>query len=102
MLRHLLTRGASTAFRWGGPTRGTSAGSWLAGMLARKPEMLVTVAVAPRSPALLDVVTARQELAMLPKLGAKQAAEFSLWVARAVLDRRSTEVVDLARTNLLR
>jgi pyruvate dehydrogenase (quinone) len=53
-------------------------------------------------PALLDVVTARQELAMPPKIGAKQAAGFSLWVAKAVLDGRGTEVVDLARTNLLR
>ena len=59
-------------------------------------------ALAHDGPALLDVVTARQELAMPPKLGAKQAAGFSLWVAKAVLDGRGTEVVDLARTNLFR
>ena len=53
-------------------------------------------------PALLDVVTARQELAMPPKIGLEQAAGFGLWVAKAVLDGRGTEVVDLARTNLLR
>lgn len=53
-------------------------------------------------PALLDVVTARQELAMPPKIGVEQATGFGLWVAKAVLDGRGTEVVDLARTNLFR
>ncbi len=62
----------------------------------------VRAVLAHDGPALLDVVTARQELAMPPKIGAKQAAGFSLWVAKAVLDGRGTEVVDLARTNLLR
>ena len=53
-------------------------------------------------PGLLDVVTARRELAMPPSIGVKQAAGFSLWVAKAVLNGRGTEVIDLARTNLLR
>ncbi len=59
-------------------------------------------ALAHDGPALLDVVTARQELAIPPKLGAQQAAGFSLWVAKAVMNGRGNEVVDLARTNLLR
>ena len=62
----------------------------------------VRAALAHDGPALLDVVTARQELSMPPKIGAKQAAGFSLWVAKAVLDGRGAEVIDLARTNLLR
>ena len=79
-----------------------------AGLFAQRVEDPAELADAVRAmlehdgPALLDVVTARQELAMPPKLGMKQAAGFSLWVAKAVLDGRGTEVVDLARTNLLR
>ncbi len=41
----LLILGASAVVRWAGQ-RGAPAGSWLAGMLARKPKMLVTVALA--------------------------------------------------------
>lgn len=37
-----------------------------------------------------------------PKVGAKQAAGFSLSLAKAVLDGCGAEVADLARTNLLR
>lgn len=53
-------------------------------------------------PALLDVVTARQELIMPPKTEWLQAANFSLWMMKAVLNGRANEVIDLARTNLLR
>lgn len=53
-------------------------------------------------PGLLDVVTARQELAMPPKIEFSQAAGFSLWLLKAVLDGRGTEIVDLARTSLQR
>jgi pyruvate dehydrogenase (quinone) len=51
-------------------------------------------------PALLDAVTARQELAMPPHIGLEQAKGFGLWLARAVINGRGSEVVDLARTNL--
>src|ERR1700704_6015512 len=44
-IRRLLILGASAVVRWAGQ-RGTPAGSWLARMLARKPKMLVTVALA--------------------------------------------------------
>ena len=53
-------------------------------------------------PALLDVVTARNELSMPPKIQAEQVKGFSLYVMRAVMNGRGDEVVDLARTNLLR
>jgi pyruvate dehydrogenase (quinone) len=53
-------------------------------------------------PALLDVVSARQELAMPPKIGVEQAMGFGLWLAKAVIDGRGTEIVDLAKTNLWR
>jgi len=53
-------------------------------------------------PALLDVVTAKQELVMPPKTELSQAAGFSLWLMKAVMNGRGDEVIDLARTNLLR
>ncbi len=53
-------------------------------------------------PALLDVITAKQELVMPPKTELSQVAGFSLWLLKAVLNGRGDEVIDLARTNLLR
>ena len=53
-------------------------------------------------PALLDVVTARQELAMPPKTSGAQVAGFSMWLLKAVMNGRGDQVIDLARTNLLR
>ena len=53
-------------------------------------------------PALLDVVTPRQELAMPPKICVEQAMGFGLWLAKAVINGRGTEIIDLARTNLSR
>ncbi len=52
-------------------------------------------------PALLDVVTATQELSMPPTINAEQIKGFSLWALRAVMSGRGDEVVDLAKTNLL-
>ena len=79
-----------------------------AGLFARRVEDPAELEGAMRDafahpgPALLDVVSARQELSMPPKIGIEQAAGFGLWVAKAVIDGRGSEVVDLARTNLLR
>jgi pyruvate dehydrogenase (quinone) len=52
-------------------------------------------------PAVLDVVTAKQELSMPPTIAAEQVKGFSLWVLRAVMNGRGDEVLDLAKTNLL-
>jgi pyruvate dehydrogenase (quinone) len=52
-------------------------------------------------PALLDVVTAKQELSMPPTITAEEIKGFSLWVLRAVMNGRGDEVVNLAKTNLL-
>ncbi len=79
-----------------------------AGLFARRVEDPAELEGAMRDafahpgPALLDVVSARQELSMPPKIGIEQAAGFGLWVAKAVIDGRGSEVIDLARTNLLR
>jgi pyruvate dehydrogenase (quinone) len=52
-------------------------------------------------PALLDVVTATQELSMPPTITVEEMRGFSLWVLRAVMSGRGDEVIDLAKTNLL-
>jgi pyruvate dehydrogenase (quinone) len=52
-------------------------------------------------PAVLDVVTATQELSLPPTITAEQVKGFSLWVLRAVMSGRGNEVLDLAKTNLL-
>jgi pyruvate dehydrogenase (quinone) len=57
--------------------------------------------LAHNGPAVLDVVTARQELSMPPTIGVDQIKGFSLWVLRAVMSGRGDEVLDLAKTNLL-
>ncbi len=53
-------------------------------------------------PALLDVVTARQELSIPPTITAAQAKGFTLYALRTVLSGRGDELVDLAETNLFR
>jgi pyruvate dehydrogenase (quinone) len=52
-------------------------------------------------PAVLDVVTATQELSMPPTIGLEQVKGFSLWMIRAVMSGRGDEVLDLAKQNLL-
>jgi pyruvate dehydrogenase (quinone) len=52
-------------------------------------------------PAVLDVVTATQELSMPPTITVEQVKGLSLWVLRAVMSGRGDEVLDLAKTNLL-
>ena len=53
-------------------------------------------------PVLLDVVVNRQELAFPPKITFEQAHGFSLWMMKAVLNGHGNELIDLAKTNLLR
>jgi pyruvate dehydrogenase (quinone) len=67
-----------------------------------KLEAALRDAFAHDGPALVDVVSARQELSMPPKTTATEAGGFSLYMLRAVMDGRAGELIDLARTNLLR
>jgi pyruvate dehydrogenase (quinone) len=53
-----------------------------------------------KGPVLLDVVTAKQELVMPPKIKAEQAKGFSLYMLKAIINGRGDEIVELARTNL--
>ncbi|TXI12206.1 MAG: ubiquinone-dependent pyruvate dehydrogenase [Rhizobium sp.] len=58
-------------------------------------------ALAHDGPALVDVVTARHELSVPPRIQAAQAKGFSLYMLRAILSGRGDEVVELASVNLL-
>ncbi|WP_424936404.1 MULTISPECIES: ubiquinone-dependent pyruvate dehydrogenase [Bacteria] len=50
-------------------------------------------------PALLDVVTERQELSMPPNVTAEQVKGFALYAIRTVLSGRGDELLDLAKAN---
>lgn len=63
-------------------------------------ESAVKEVLAHPGPALLDVVSARQELAMPPTTTIEQASHFGLFLLKAVLDGRGKEVIDLAKQNL--
>lgn len=53
-------------------------------------------------PVLVDVVTNRMELIMPPKLKLQEVKGFNLYLIKAIIDGRGTDVVDLAKTNLWR
>jgi len=75
------------------------------GVRVEKPEELrsaLSNALAHDGPALIDVLVNRQELSMPPTISLDQALGFSLYMIRAVLSGRGDEVIDLAKTNLLR
>ena len=59
-------------------------------------------AFAHDGPALLDVMTARQELSIPPTISLDQVKGFTLYATRAVLSGRGDELVDLAVTNVAR
>lgn len=73
------------------------------GIRVERPQELraaVQALLAHDGPALLDVVSARQELIMPPTITLEDVHKFGLFTLRAVLDGRAGELVDLARTNL--
>lgn len=59
-------------------------------------------ALAFDGPVVVDVVTAKEELAMPPQIKFEQAKGFSLYMLRAIINGRGDEVVELAKTNWLR
>jgi pyruvate dehydrogenase (quinone) len=76
------------------------------GLLARRVEKAgeleaaLTEAFAHDGPALVDVHTARYELALPPKLTYGQLKGFTLYATRTILSGQGTELVELAQTNL--
>lgn len=65
-------------------------------------EAALTEAFAYDGPAVVDVVTARQELSIPPAITAEQAKGFSLYAIRTILAGRSDELLDLVTTNVAR
>jgi pyruvate dehydrogenase (quinone) len=59
-------------------------------------------ALAHDGPSVIEVIVNREELSMPPTITIEQAKGFSLYMLRAVLSGKGDEVVDLAKTNLLR
>jgi pyruvate dehydrogenase (quinone) len=75
------------------------------GVRVEKPQDLraaVSEVLEHKGPALLDVVSARQELVMPPTTTLDEAHKFGLFMLRAVLDGRAGELIDLAKVNLSR
>jgi pyruvate dehydrogenase (quinone) len=75
------------------------------GIRVEKPADLraaLTEAFSHNGPALVDVVSARQELTMPPKTTVREAYHFGLFMMKAVLDGRARELVDLTKVNLIR
>jgi pyruvate dehydrogenase (quinone) len=52
--------------------------------------------------ALVEVMTARQELSLPPKITLEQVKGFTLYATRSVLSGRADELIDHARTNVTR
>lgn len=69
---------------------------------ASKLDEALQEALAHDGPVLVDVVTAKEELAMPPQIKLEQAKGFSLYMLRAIINGRGDELVDLAKTNWLR
>jgi len=53
-------------------------------------------------PVLVDVVVAKDELAIPPQIKLEQAKGFSLYMLRAIISGRGDEVIELAKTNWFR
>src|SRR6266404_4206314 len=80
-------------------------GTGLLGLTAETPAQvrpMIAQALKHDGPALVEVVVDRQELSMPPAITAEQVKGFSLFTLKAVLSGRGDEIIDLARTNLLR
>lgn len=65
-------------------------------------EEALVQAFAHDGPAVVDVVTARQELSIPPAITAEQAKGFSLYAIRTILAGRADELLDLVTTNVAR
>jgi pyruvate dehydrogenase (quinone) len=75
------------------------------GIRVERPQMLhqaLKEAFEHDGPVLVDVVSARQELSMPPKTTLAEAHTFGMFLMKAVLDGRGSQLIDLARTNLTR
>jgi pyruvate dehydrogenase (quinone) len=77
----------------------------LLGLRAEEPEQvrpMLIQALEHDGPALVEVLVNRQELTLPPKLQMEQVGGFALYMARAILNGRGDELVELAKTNIFR
>ena len=65
-------------------------------------ERALAEALSHPGPVVVDAVVNRMELAMPPKVTTEMAKGFTLYMLKAVLNGRGDEIIDLARSNLLR
>jgi pyruvate dehydrogenase (quinone) len=65
-------------------------------------ETKLSEALAHPGPVVIDAVVNRMELAMPPKITAEMAKGFSLYMLGAVMSGRGDEIIELARSNLIR
>lgn len=65
-------------------------------------EPALAAALAHDGPALVDIVTARQELSVPPAITVEQAKGFSLYAIRTIMAGRADELLDLMTTNVAR
>jgi pyruvate dehydrogenase (quinone) len=75
------------------------------GVRVEKPgdlESALADAFAHDGPAVVDVVTARQELSIPPAITAEQAKGFTLYAVRTILAGRGDELLDLVTANVAR
>ena len=80
-------------------------GAGLLGLKAETAEQVepaIAEALKYNGPALVEIPTARQDLAMPPTITYEEAKGFSLFMLRAILNGRGDEIIDLAKENLLR
>ncbi len=80
-------------------------GAGLLGLTAETPdqvEPMIAQALKHDGPALVEVLVARQELAMPPTIALEQAKGFGHFMLKAVLNGRGDELIDLAKVNLFR
>jgi len=75
------------------------------GIRLERPEEVETgiaEALNHNGPVLVDAVVNRMELAMPPKVMVEMAKGFSLYMLKAVMDGRATDIIELASSNVLR
>jgi pyruvate dehydrogenase (quinone) len=63
---------------------------------------VLLAAFSHKGPALVEVMTARQELSIPPSITLEQARGFMLYATRTILSGRGDELIDLAETNVAR
>lgn len=62
----------------------------------------ITKALAHPGPALIDITVNRQELILPPTITKEEVVGFNMFLFKAMLDHRGHEIIDLAKSNLIR